>query len=60
MMTDSNIGCMLANRYQLVEMLGQGSMGRVYGAKDVLLGGVPVAIKAKEHSYRQSDRLWRK
>jgi eukaryotic-like serine/threonine-protein kinase len=45
MMTDSNIGCMLANRYQLVEMLGQGSMGRVYGAKDVLLGGVPVAIK---------------
>jgi len=44
-MTDPNLGCTLSNRYQLVELLGQGSMGRVYGARDQLLGGVPVAVK---------------
>lgn len=44
-MADPNIGRVLANRYQLSDMLGQGSMGRVYGAKDLLLGGVPVAVK---------------
>jgi eukaryotic-like serine/threonine-protein kinase len=44
-MTDPNIGCILSKRYQLTNLLGQGSMGRVYGAKDLLLGGVPVAIK---------------
>lgn len=45
MMTDPNIGRILRNRYQLARLLGQGSMGRVYGADDVMLGGVPVAIK---------------
>lgn len=44
-MTDPYIGCTLSNRYQLIELLGQGSMGRVYGARDRLLGGVPVAVK---------------
>lgn len=44
-MADPNIGRVLVNRYQLVELLGQGAMGRVYGAKDNLLGGVPVAVK---------------
>lgn len=43
-MTDPNIGRLLANRYQLVELIGRGAMGRVYRAEDVLLGGV-VAIK---------------
>jgi eukaryotic-like serine/threonine-protein kinase len=43
--SDPNIGRILSNRYQLVELLGQGAMGRVYRAKDQLLGGVPVAIK---------------
>ncbi len=45
MAADPNIGSRLANRYQLVDLLGQGSMGRVYEARDVLLGGVPVAVK---------------
>ena len=44
-MTDPNIGRLLDNRYQLVELIGTGAMGRVYRAKDVLLGGVPVAVK---------------
>lgn len=44
-MTDPNIGRILQGRYQLARLLGQGSMGRVYGADDVTLGGVPVAIK---------------
>lgn len=44
-MTDPNVGRILSNRYQLVRLLGQGSMGRVYGADDVTLGGVPVAVK---------------
>lgn len=44
-MEDPNIGREVANRYQLVELLGQGAMGRVYGAQDVLLGGVSVAVK---------------
>jgi eukaryotic-like serine/threonine-protein kinase len=44
-MTDPNIGRILSKRYKLVTLLGQGAMGRVYGAEDKLLGGVPVAIK---------------
>ncbi len=44
-MTDPNIGRRLANRYELFELLGQGSMGRVYGGRDMVLGGVPVAVK---------------
>jgi serine/threonine-protein kinase len=45
MRTDPNIGRLLANRYQLVELIGKGAMGRVYKAKDMLLGGVVVAVK---------------
>lgn len=45
MTADPNIGCKLANRYQLTSLLGRGSMGRVYAAKDIVLGGVPVAVK---------------
>lgn len=44
-MADSNLGCKLANRYELIEPLGQGSMGRVYLAEDLLLGSVKVAVK---------------
>lgn len=42
---DPNLGQVLINRYQLVELIGQGSMGKVYRAEDQLLGGVTVAVK---------------
>ena len=42
---DSNYGHLLANRYQLADLVGEGAMGRVYRAKDTVLGGVTVAIK---------------
>ena len=44
-MQDSNINSILAKRYQLQELIGSGAMGQVYRAKDILLGGVPVAVK---------------
>ncbi|MEB3358701.1 MAG: serine/threonine-protein kinase [Synechococcales bacterium] len=43
--SDPNIGRKLNARYELVKPLGQGAMGRVYGAKDCTLGGVMVAVK---------------
>ncbi len=44
-MKDPNIGRLLAKRYQLQKLIGTGAMGQVYCANDILLGGVPVAIK---------------
>ncbi|MEL6158075.1 MAG: serine/threonine-protein kinase [Cyanobacteria bacterium J06623_5] len=44
-MTDPNTGRKISNRYELIESIGQGSMGKVYLAGDALLGGVPVAVK---------------
>jgi eukaryotic-like serine/threonine-protein kinase len=44
-MRDPNLNRILANRYQLQEILGAGAMGQVYLAHDKLLGGVPVAVK---------------
>ncbi len=44
-MSDPNIGRLLSKRYELQDIIGTGAMGRVYRAKDVLLGGVPVAVK---------------
>ncbi len=43
--SDANIGQVLMNRYRLTDLIGKGSMGRVYLAADTLLGGVPVAVK---------------
>ena len=45
MNTDTNQGRLLANRYELSELVGEGAMGRVYRAKDTVLGGVTVAVK---------------
>ncbi|MGL5032423.1 MAG: serine/threonine protein kinase, partial [Microcystaceae cyanobacterium] len=45
MTPDSRHRRLLANRYQLVEMVGSGAMGQVYRAEDKLLGGVTVAVK---------------
>ncbi|PHJ64351.1 serine/threonine protein kinase [Nostoc linckia z18] len=36
---------LLANRYQLKQLIGSGGMGEVFLANDILLGGTPVAIK---------------
>ena len=44
-MTDPNLNRLLDSRYQLTHLIGKGAMGRVYRAQDVLLGGVPVAVK---------------
>ncbi|MFM7324558.1 MAG: serine/threonine protein kinase, partial [Nodosilinea sp.] len=59
-MIDSHLGSKLANRYQLIEPLGQGAMGRVYLAEDLLLGNVKVAIKLLAQamiSERMRDRF---
>jgi eukaryotic-like serine/threonine-protein kinase len=45
MTKDSNFGRLVVQRYQLMEIAGKGSMGQVYLAKDMLLGGVKVAVK---------------
>jgi eukaryotic-like serine/threonine-protein kinase len=42
---DTNPGRLLANRYELSELVGEGAMGRVYRARDTVLGGVIVAVK---------------
>lgn len=36
---------LLANRYQIKQLIGSGGMGEVFLADDTLLGGTPVAIK---------------
>jgi eukaryotic-like serine/threonine-protein kinase len=44
-MPDPNLLHKLGNRYELIEPLGQGSMGKVYLAEDALLGNIKVAVK---------------
>lgn len=41
---DPNLGRVLDNRYELIELVGKGAMGRVYLARHVMLG-VAVAVK---------------
>jgi eukaryotic-like serine/threonine-protein kinase len=42
--SDPNIGRILDNRYELIQLIGKGAMGRVYLAKHAMLGGA-VAVK---------------
>ncbi|MTJ52259.1 serine/threonine protein kinase [Anabaena sp. UHCC 0253] len=63
-MSDPNIGRLLGNRYHIQELIGTGAMGRVYCAKDTLLGGVPVAVKflslsVQNEKMRLQDRFER-
>ncbi len=48
---DSLLGQVLADRYRLVALIGQGGMGRVYRAEDSLLGNVSVAVKLLTQLY---------
>ncbi len=51
----------LNNRYQLVELIGRGAMGRVYKARDLRLGGAIVAIKFLAQTLlneRMRKRFW--
>jgi serine/threonine protein kinase len=45
LLTSSISTDLLANRYQLKELIGSGGMGKVFLANDILLGGIPVAVK---------------
>lgn len=54
-MSDPNAGRKISNRYELLEAIGQGSMGKVYLASDSLLGGVPVAVKFLSQTLLNED-----
>lgn len=56
-MTDSNFGRKLADRYVIMDTIGQGSMGKVYLAEDLLLGGVPVAVKFLSNALLLNDKM---
>lgn len=56
---DPNIGRLLDQRYQLLALIGQGAMGKVYQARHVVLEGI-VAIKLLSRSIadpRQQERF---
>ncbi|MGB3292390.1 MAG: serine/threonine-protein kinase [Phormidesmis sp.] len=54
-MSDPNAGRKISNRYDLIEPIGHGSMGKVYLAGDSLLGGVPVAVKFLSQTLLNED-----
>ncbi|MEN9212435.1 MAG: serine/threonine-protein kinase, partial [Thermostichus sp. DG02_4_bins_136] len=47
--SDPFLDRLLAQRYRLTHLLGQGGMGRVYLAQDLLFGGMEVAVKLLSH-----------
>jgi eukaryotic-like serine/threonine-protein kinase len=51
----------LNNRYELLELIGRGAMGRVHRAKDTRLGGAVVAVKFLAqtlNNQRMRERFW--
>jgi serine/threonine-protein kinase len=60
-MTIPNQNTLLNNRYQLLDLIGKGAMGRVYKAKDLRLGGATVAVKFLAQTLlneRMRRRFW--
>ncbi len=54
-MLDPSAGRKISNRYELIEPIGHGSMGKVYLAGDSFLGGVPVAVKFLSQTLLNED-----
>lgn len=44
-MTGPNISYLIANRYQIQDLIATGAVGRVYCTENALLGGVAVALR---------------
>jgi len=49
-------GVKVANRYEIVEALGQGGMGCVYLAKDTILDGERVALKILHREFSSNEQ----
>ncbi|MBV9385568.1 MAG: serine/threonine protein kinase [Chroococcidiopsidaceae cyanobacterium CP_BM_ER_R8_30] len=56
-MLDPHIDRLLAKRYRIQKLIGTGAMSRVYLASDILLGGVPVAIKFLALAIEQQTKI---
>jgi eukaryotic-like serine/threonine-protein kinase len=60
-MTTTTKSITLNNRYELLELIGRGAMGRVHRAKDMRLGGAVVAVKFLAqtlNNQRMRERFW--
>jgi eukaryotic-like serine/threonine-protein kinase len=47
---------LITNRYQLQQLIATGSMGKIFLAHDILLGGTPVAIKFLSHTISEPEK----
>lgn len=47
---------LITNRYQLQQLIATGSMGEIFLAHDILLGGTPVAIKFLSHTISEPEK----
>src|SRR5438874_1174494 len=54
---DFYTGRLLQNRYEIVDLIGQGGMGTVYMARDLRLKGRGCVVKKlRDDFYREEDR----